>query len=77
MVEGADILMADACEISALDEAVLSHCQVVVAATGDDKVIVAVGVAAWWRAFQTTLNVGDPRLVCVFVWSPGKNWRNI
>jgi trk system potassium uptake protein TrkA len=36
-VEGAEILMADACEISTLDEARLSDSQVVVAATGDDK----------------------------------------
>lgn len=36
-VEGAEVLHADACEISALDEAQLSLCQVVVAATGDDK----------------------------------------
>ena len=46
IVEGADTLLADACEISALDEAMLSHCQVVVAATGDDKVNLVVSLLA-------------------------------
>ena len=46
VVEGADTLIADACEISALDEAMLSHCQVVVAATGDDKVNLVVSLLA-------------------------------
>ena len=46
IVEGVDTLLADACEISALDEAMLSHCQVVVAATGDDKVNLVVSLLA-------------------------------
>ncbi len=46
VVQGADTLQADACEISALDEAQLSHCQVVVAATGDDKVNLVVSLLA-------------------------------
>lgn len=46
VVEGASTLMADACEISALDEADLSTCQVVVAATGDDKVNLVVSLLA-------------------------------
>lgn len=37
-VPDAEWLMADACEISSLDNAKLSGCQVLVAATGDDKV---------------------------------------
>ncbi len=37
-VPEADWLMADACEIAALDNANLQTCQVLVAATGDDKV---------------------------------------
>jgi trk system potassium uptake protein TrkA len=37
-VPDADWLMADACEITSLDKANLSDCQVLVAATGDDKV---------------------------------------
>jgi len=36
-VPEAEWLMADACEISSLDNAKLSTCQVLVAATGDDK----------------------------------------
>lgn len=36
-LEGAQMFVADACEISALQDADLAHCQVVVAATGDDK----------------------------------------
>ena len=37
-VPSAEWLLADACEISALDKAKLEICQVMVAATGDDKV---------------------------------------
>lgn len=46
VVDGADMLMADACEVSALEEAELSACQVVVAATGDDKVNLVVSLLA-------------------------------
>ncbi len=46
VVEGAETLLADACEISTLDEALLSQCQVVVAATGDDKVNLVVSLLA-------------------------------
>jgi trk system potassium uptake protein len=37
-VPDAEWLMADACEITSLDKAALNNCQVLVAATGDDKV---------------------------------------
>ena len=37
-VPTAEWLLADACEITALDQAKLNGCQVLVAATGDDKV---------------------------------------
>ncbi len=37
-VPNAEWLLADACEISSLDKAGLGQCQVLVAATGDDKV---------------------------------------
>jgi trk system potassium uptake protein TrkA len=37
-VPEAEWLMADACEISSLDNAKLTSCQVLIAATGDDKV---------------------------------------
>ena len=45
-VDGAQMLHADACEISALDEADLTTCQVVVAATGDDKSNLVVSLLA-------------------------------
>jgi trk system potassium uptake protein TrkA len=40
------VLLADACEITALDEADLPSCQVMVAATGDDKVNLVVSLLA-------------------------------
>lgn len=45
-VEGSTFIVADACEISALDQAELSSCQVVVAATGDDKVNLVISLLA-------------------------------
>lgn len=46
VVEGAETLVADACEVSALETARLSECAVVVAATGDDKVNLVVSLLA-------------------------------
>lgn len=46
VVEGAETLLADACEIAALEEAQLAQCQVVVATTGDDKVNLVVSLLA-------------------------------
>ncbi|CAB4900482.1 MAG: TrkA family potassium uptake protein [Actinobacteria bacterium] len=46
VVEGADTLLADACEISTLEAAHLAECQVMVAATGDDKVNLVVSLLA-------------------------------
>lgn len=43
---GASVLVVDACEIASLDEAGLQSCQVVVAATGDDKVNLVVSLLA-------------------------------
>ncbi len=45
-VTGATMVVADACEISSLEEAGLPSCQVVVAATGDDKVNLVVSLLA-------------------------------
>jgi trk system potassium uptake protein TrkA len=42
----ADWLQADACEISSLDQARLQDCQVVIAATGDDKVNLVISLLA-------------------------------
>lgn len=46
VVQGAETLMADACEVSSLELARLPECQVVVAATGDDKVNLVVSLLA-------------------------------
>jgi len=46
VVEGAETLLADACEISTLEAAHLAECQVMVAATGDDKVNLVVSLLA-------------------------------
>ncbi|MDD2817354.1 MAG: TrkA family potassium uptake protein [Candidatus Nanopelagicales bacterium] len=43
-IEGAEVLLADACEISTLEAANLAQCQVMVAATGDDKVNLVVSL---------------------------------
>jgi trk system potassium uptake protein TrkA len=45
-VARAEWLLADACEISSLDEAGLERCHVVVAASGDDKVNLVVSLLA-------------------------------
>jgi trk system potassium uptake protein TrkA len=45
-VEGANWLLADACELSTLEEAAVQDCTVVVAATGDDKVNLVVSLLA-------------------------------
>jgi trk/ktr system potassium uptake protein len=42
----AEWLLADACEISSLEEAALERCNVVIAATGDDKVNLVVSLLA-------------------------------
>jgi trk system potassium uptake protein TrkA len=46
VVQGAATLRADACEISSLEGAELQRCQVMVAATGDDKVNLVVSLLA-------------------------------
>lgn len=45
-VPNAEWLLADACELSTLDEAALHRCDVVIAATGDDKVNLVVSLLA-------------------------------
>ena len=45
-VPGAEWLLADACEISSLDDASLERCNVVIAATGDDKANLVVSLLA-------------------------------
>src|ERR1700736_6997071 len=45
-VPDADWFMADACELASLEEAGLQTCDVVIAATGDDKVNLAAALLA-------------------------------
>jgi trk system potassium uptake protein TrkA len=46
VVEGARVLLGDTCEIAVLDLADLPGCQVMIAATGDDKVNLVVSLLA-------------------------------
>ncbi len=46
LVPGAEWVLADACELSSLEEAGIAGCDVVVAATGDDKVNLVVSLLA-------------------------------
>lgn len=55
-VPSAEWLLADACEITALDQAKLDSCQVLVAATGDDKVNLV-------ASFLGKTEYGVPRVV--------------
>src|ERR1700728_1927041 len=65
-VRRAEWLLADACEISSLDDAALDRCNVVVAATGDDKVNLVVSLLA-------KTEYGVPRVVAR-VNHPGNEW---
>ncbi len=66
VVPGARVLVADACEIASMDDAGLAHCQVVVAATGDDKVNLVVALLA-------KTEYGVPRVVAR-VNHPSNEW---
>jgi trk system potassium uptake protein len=68
----ANWLLADACEISALHEAGLADCDVVVAATGDDKVNLVVSLLAKteFAVRRVVARVNDPRNEWLF----GENW---
>src|SRR6059036_3927504 len=65
-VPQAEWLLADACVISSLDDAALQRCQVVIAATGDDKVNLVVSLLA-------KTEYGVPRVVAR-VNHPGNEW---
>ncbi|MEV1007619.1 TrkA family potassium uptake protein [Streptomyces sp. NPDC049881] len=65
-VPEAEWLLADACEISTLDEAALERCQVVIAASGDDKVNLVVSLLA-------KTEYGVPRVVAR-VNNPKNEW---
>lgn len=65
-VPQAEWLLADACEISALDDAALQRCNVVIAATGDDKANLVVSLLA-------KTEYGVPRVVAR-VNNPRNEW---
>ena len=62
-VPTAEWLLADACEVTSLEEAGLSQCQVVVAATGDDKVNLVVSLLAKteYGVPRTVARVNNPK----------------
>ncbi|NAZ82301.1 NAD(P)H-binding protein [Kineococcus sp. R8] len=62
-VADAQWLLADACEISSLDEAELADCDVVVAATGDDKANLVVSLLAKteYGVPRTVARVNNPK----------------
>jgi trk system potassium uptake protein TrkA len=65
-VASAEWLLADACELSSLEEAALENCDVVIAATGDDKTNLVVSLIA-------KTEFGVPRTVAR-VNHPGNEW---
>jgi trk system potassium uptake protein TrkA len=62
-VEAAEWVLADACELASLEEAGLERCDVVIAATGDDKVNLVVSLLAKteFAVRRVVARVKDPR----------------
>ena len=62
-VPGAEWVQADACEVSSLEEAQLATCDVVVAATGDDKsnLVVSLLAKTEFAVNRVVARVKDPR----------------
>ena len=62
-VPGAEWVQADACEVTSLEEAQLATCDVVVAATGDDKANLVVSLLAKteFAVNRVVARVKDPR----------------
>ena len=62
-VPQAEWLLADACELSSLEEAALQRCQVAIASTGDDKVNLVVSLLAKteFGVPRTVARVNHPR----------------
>jgi trk system potassium uptake protein len=71
-VERAEWVHADACELASLEEAGLESCDVVIAATGDDKVNLVVSLLAKteFAVRRVVARVNDPRNEWLF----GPNW---
>ncbi len=63
IVPDAEWVHADACELASLEEAGIQHCDVVVAATGDDKVNLVVSLLAKteFAVDRVVARVKDPR----------------
>jgi trk/ktr system potassium uptake protein len=63
VVDQAEWVLADACELSSLEEAGLQTCDVMIAATGDDKVNVVVSLLAKteFAVNRVVARVNDPR----------------
>jgi trk system potassium uptake protein TrkA len=71
-VDGAEWINADACELASLEEARLEGCDVVIAATGDDKVNLVVSQLAKmeFAVRRVVARVNDPRNEWLF----GEAW---
>ena len=71
-VEAAEWVQADACELASLEEAGLETCDVVIAATGDDKVNLVVSLLAKteFAVRRVVARVNDPTNEWLF----GQNW---
>jgi trk system potassium uptake protein len=71
-VEAAEWVHADACELASLEEAGVESCDVVIAATGDDKVNLVVSLLAKteFAVRRVVARVNDPRNEWLF----GENW---
>jgi trk system potassium uptake protein TrkA len=71
-VERAEWVHADACELASLEEAGLESCDVVIAATGDDKVNLVVSLLAKteFAVRRVVARVNDPRNEWLF----SDNW---
>jgi trk system potassium uptake protein TrkA len=73
VVEQAEWVLADACELASLEEAGLATCDVMIAATGDDKVNVVVSLLAKteFAVKRVVARVNDPRNEWLFTDSWG------
>ncbi|MCU1664798.1 MAG: trk/ktr system potassium uptake protein [Pseudonocardiales bacterium] len=71
-VERAEWVHADACELASLEDAGIESCDVVIAATGDDKVNLVVSLLAKteFAVRRVVARVNDPRNEWLF----GENW---
>lgn len=73
VVEQAEWVLADACELGSLEEAGLATCDVMIAATGDDKVNIVVSLLAKteFAVKRVVARVNDPRNEWLFTDSWG------